>query len=401
MATCLVVTDAGLDGVFAMALMSKAELFEKSCRGELHIAVAMPDNVKLDFLKEVLRHQSVKIYKGMTFKATKNHLFMPRTETDKYEDTEASKAIEDLLNGSNDIKILVIGPGTDLAHAINKFSATKKKGKPNNIKEIVWAAGHDLKDEDVEMSRNLYLDVQAVEDILAHESLRGKIKMVSLNHKSAYYSDITTDNFKELYQTLHNFNKDHPMKFVADMSAMYVDDREESTSSLQQLKHHLRAGNIVAALVMFHPKLIKAKLYQTLHNFNKDHPMKFVAQMSAMYVDDREESTSSLQQLKHQLRAGNIVAALVMFHPKLIKASESSLWAMENVSPSNDGTLSCLTNMFKVMATNENPKTEDLEIEKSFKLETITEINEVNNAEGSSNTLYFEQLVLQLLSNQN
>lgn len=339
MATCLVVTDAGLDGVFAMALMSKAELFEKSCRGELHIAVAMPDNVKLDFLKEVLRHQSVKIYKGMTFKATKNHLFMPRTETDKYEDTEASKAIEDLLNGSNDIKILVIGPGTDLAHAINKFSATKKKGKPNNIKEIVWAAGHDLKDEDVEMSRNLYLDVQAVEDILAHESLRGKIKMVSLNHKSAYYSDITTDNFKELYQTLHNFNKDHPMKFVADMSAMYVDDREESTSSLQQLKHHLRAGNIVAALVMF--------------------------------------------------------------HPKLIKASESSLWAMENVSPSNDGTLSCLTNMFKVMATNENPKTEDLEIEKSFKLETITEINEVNNAEGSSNTLYFEQLVLQLLSNQN
>lgn len=83
-----------------------------------------------------------------------------------------------------------------------------------------------------------------------------------------------------------------------------------------------------------------------------------------------------------------------MFNPSLVKQKEVGALALEMVSPPGNCIFDCFTT---VLAVIEHAGTKFSKVEDVFQLNTITEINEVQHAEGSSDTVYFQGLVLQLV----
>lgn len=254
--TCLVVTDAEVDGLFAMALLAKAKSFQESCKDDLHIAVVMPDEFKRLHLQHILRHLNVKIYDGTIFNRAQDTKIIPRTNKDVRIATDASEAIKNILKNSENIRILVIGPCTDLAQAIERNGDSMLE----NVIEIVWAANTEQHDGILDMSRNLLLDLEAADYIFGLASLRPRIKLVSLSAESTYAFEITTNNFEKLYDELHLLAKVPELEIVACHSSKYTEEDvgKDHNQIPQKEEKHLRAGNIVAALVMFHHEMVKA-----------------------------------------------------------------------------------------------------------------------------------------------
>lgn len=272
--TCLVETDGEPDDLYALGLAAKDEKFIEMCGTDLHISVMWPYQKKLATLRLIfhfLQARHLHIYEGATSKMNKLTNLPDHNLEIKQGETEASRAITKLLSDRKSIYILIIGPCTALARGMRN-NADNKVPFQKHVKDIFWLGGFKLKDEQHMTSYNWYRDIKATEYILKDEKLAHKITIVMSRESHIYNPGLTPNKFRPFYEKLAHLEDDKVIREVNSarrewMGPFMKSENEKIKDISLGLKQELAdeadktqnvcAADIVAALVMFHPNLVK------------------------------------------------------------------------------------------------------------------------------------------------
>lgn len=271
--TCLVETDGEPDDLYALALAAKDEEFIKMCGKDLHISVMWPYKKKLDTLKVIfhfLEPRSLHIYEGATSAIDTSTNLPDHNQKIVQGNSQASIAITKLLSTKKSIYILIIGPCTTLATGMKNVKGNVPFQE--HVKEIFWLGGFKEEGKQYMTSYNWYRDIEATEYILQDTILASKITVVMSRESHMYHPGLTPNNFRPFYEKLSHLENDKVMRHVnlarrewmehfmknkikqiTDISSPLEIDLADEVDKTQ----NVCAADIVAALVMFHPKLVK------------------------------------------------------------------------------------------------------------------------------------------------
>ncbi|CCI11742.1 unnamed protein product [Albugo candida] len=235
---CLVIMEPGeSSGYHAMALLARDPYFLKSCGRALYIYVRDSFDTAKPFLVSIFH----RVLADEQWKLG----FLPIH-------------IEIVLDVHTPYRILIMGPSTDLALAIEKIGESKLQ----RVSEIFWAQGYHLEKSNPQDFTS-EVDSDPKHSILQFKLLQEKLTRVNIRVEAIGVDRITVGNFPELFVILNTAGVDALSKLrgIRNQHGLNVALHLNNSNKVEEIRFEDKDGfcslNMKAALAMFNPKLIR------------------------------------------------------------------------------------------------------------------------------------------------